>query len=64
MKVPVLANQQELTYISSGCRLEDLPGAMNVRDKMEREGQGNSYYQHDLIRQIDDDNIYKKFWWY
>ena len=32
--VPVLADQQDLIYISSvGCSLEDLPGAMDKKDE-------------------------------
>ena len=33
MDTPVLANQQELTYINSGCSLEDLQGVMNNRNR-------------------------------
>ena len=41
MYMTVLASQQELIYISSGCSLEDLLGGMD------RVGQGNPYSQLD-----------------
>ena len=40
--------QQQLCT-DTGCSLEDLPGAMDDRDELVREGQGNSYLQYDMM---------------
>ena len=46
------------TYIQqlcedTGCSLEDLPEAMNDREKVVREGQGYPCYQHDMMMMIE-----------
>ena len=59
------AGRPARTYIQqlcedTGCSPEDLPEAMNDREKVAREGQGYPCYQHDMMMMmmmmIDDDD--------
>ena len=53
------AGQPARTYIQqlcedTGCCPEDLPEAMNDRERVAREGQGYPCYQHDMMLMMTD----------